>query len=354
MEFKTFDKSSSKVLPYLTGRFSKNKIALPIQNISQINASTITFRIVSKKDIQRPSFIVVIMRLFRVELLNLTLFPLFISTLIHYSSINSENLLYVVLVFLSVFGLHCAVFLLNDFYDHIKGGDRVTATSGTQVIQNGWMSAYQVKRIAYTCLLFSVICGVPLVLQNSMETLILGLMAICSVVGFSLFGKGFKYLGVGEFFIFLFLGPLLTASIPICLGLPVDQPTLYLGCVYGWMAVFYQQAQNLCHIMPDSFLNVGTFVSRIGFDRSKWLLRIHFFLILVFVSMLFFYWAPFELALLGVVLLAIVSYRVFKNLKSMDSPLSSSLIKLPKSILVQHTFTSLFLSAVLLVTHRFL
>jgi len=154
---------------------------------------------------------------------------------------------------------------------------------------------------------------------------VVALVAVCGVIGFSFGGKGLKYRGLGDGAVFLCLGPILTYGFARAIGRVHPFEVIYFGLLFGWLAVLYIQLRNFQNIMTDSQAKVGTFVSRIGFDKCKYLFSFHIFVIFVLVGGLYWVGDFRWFALLPFVAMAIGGFGLLKRILQVSSPLSSSI-----------------------------
>ncbi len=349
MEYITLLKSDPKIKTYLSGVFSDTKVALPVPPLSGRVPEGTTFKILESKNIDKPNFIIIISKIIRIELLGLTMFP-FIVSMLYFSAMGHAAPKFELFVSLcSMFFLHASVFMLNDYFDHTRGGDRISSTSGSQVIQLGWIPAYKVLRGVYLSSLMALFFALPLLKSHFFQLWPLALFVFVAIVGFSFFGKGFKNKGLGEFFVFMCLGPLVFFGTSTLFSVSMDFNSIYLSITFGWASVFYQQLKNFSNIYSDTQLSVGTLVSRWGFDASKKLLYVQFFLVLFLIFGGSFLTMPLFFAAPWILFLSTYGFKIYKCLRCVGSPLSSQMVRLPKLGLKLHSLMSYGLIAYLLI-----
>lgn len=327
----TLSKSSPEFEPYLLGTFSKEKRALPICTLNANSSQeTITFEVKALKDIQRPSWPVILLYLLKVRAFILVLFPMY---LILVKNTADKTLLDPVVVVLSTFGILCtyiAVNLRNDFTDHIKGIDRINPKAGSRVIQRGWMTAEQVKSWAHIFVGMAIIAASMVVFAFPR---VLGVVLVTFLVGTwaQFLKKGsFKYQKGGEIFVFLLLGPLLTTGYQISIAGTWDMESVVLGSIWGWLVVFLQHLKNFEFIMINSQAGYHNTVTWLGFDKSKAMLKWWW---LGFLGMFIGYHAEYAGSFwtwfLGAVL-AFAAFPFFIGLNYLQSPVGSDLVRIRK------------------------
>lgn len=327
-EIVTLSRNSADFESYLLGTFSKDKRALPLQTLNANSSlETVTFEVKSISEIQRPLLPVILLHLLKVRAFILVLFPMYLILVKNTADKTIRDPFVVVLSTLGILFAYIAVNLRNDFTDHMKGIDRINAKAGSRVIQNGWMTAAQVKSWAnffvVMSLLFAaiVIFAFPVVIGVVMLTFLVGVWA-------QFLKKGsFKYHKGGEIFVFLLLGPLLTTGYHISIAGSWDLESLYLGVMWGWIVVFLQHIKNFEFIMVNSQAGFHNTVTWLGFDKSKILLKVWWVLFLaMFIWYHMRYAGDFWTWFVGATV-AFSSFPFFIGINNLHSPAGSDLLR---------------------------
>ncbi len=330
-QFVTLSKKDQDFASYLTGNFSDKKRAIPIHSFSvNTPAEKVTFELKNLTEIKRPSFIVSLLYLSRPRYWVFTLGPLMITLGLNYALGLSLNFYNVVFSFISLILLNLSAFSFNDYFDHLAGVDRISQTSGSQVIQKAWLAASQVKNIAYVCLFLTLVFALPLFIAQPVVSFVLAIFAAFGLFAFSYKDLGLKYKGIGEFIVFLALGPLIVVGLSSVISGEVRIEHIGVGSCLGWIAMIHMQIKNWMHIMPNSQAGVKTFISRLGFDKAK--LYLCFQLIVLCVLSFGVYYLPVSKALASLFCGSVVGssfFMIYKILK-IYSPVSSQLKKVYK------------------------
>nr|WP_295904108.1 prenyltransferase [uncultured Bdellovibrio sp.] len=325
-ELITLSKNSPEFESYLMGTFAKDKRALPLQTLNVNSASeTVTFRVVPVDSISRPSSLIVFLRTFKARSFLLILVPLF---LILTKNIVDQTILDPITTGIATLGVllaFAAVNLRNDYMDHLKGVDRVLEKSGSRAIQNGWVTAAQVKSSSTILLVLAILCALPIVFAFPVVAVVIALGLAVGLWAQFKKQNSFKYQIGGEFALFLMLGPLLTVGYQLSMGARFDQESFWLGCVWGWLVLFIVHLRNFISILPSIQAGFTNTVNWLGFDKSRrllaawWGLFVGFNLIyhLLFAGV---YWGVY----LSIVLLFLSVTFVYK-LKNLSSPIGSEL-----------------------------
>lgn len=122
--------------------------------------------------------------------------------------------------------------LVNDYADFKRGADTATRLGPARVTQKGWVSPEQVKRGAVIAFVAAVVCGLFLVGIAGWPVVIIGVLSILCGVGYTSGPWPFAYVGVGDFFVFLFFG-----VVAVCGTFFVQTHTLTWSCLLASMAL---------------------------------------------------------------------------------------------------------------------
>lgn len=348
--YRTLSRQDQDFSAYILGTFSEVERALPVPSLGQIESSQqMTFCVLPTSELRSPSALIVLSKAWRPQLLSLTLGPMIVTAAYLWSQGFSMTWGALGLALLSVWFLHGAVFMFNDFSDHVRGVDRRGKNSGSQVIQRGWVPAYQLRRWAMVSAAVGALIGVPLIISQPRFLLLAGLGAAVGVLGYSFKGRGLKYVGLGEITVFFCLGPLLTYGVARVAGEVQAFEVLYLGTLFGFMAAWVLLTRQFVHLMNDGQLNVKTFLVRLGFDRARGVL----IAILALVTLLYaggFWLSPIDykhfILTLPVWWLVILTTQA---LAASRSPVSSSIRQLKIYGLALHIAVSVTLTILFLL-----
>ncbi len=282
----TFSLGDPQLKNYLQGTFSTTQRAIPIPSLNGY-LSHITFRVVDIASISRPSWFVILFKSLRWGWLPLTCIPiLFVYLGFRKGEVHGLSMA------LSLWSLLCfylAVFLFNDSSDYITGTDGVGRYRINPVLKKGWMSAKQIHQYAKVWLLLGMGAGLPILWFRPFTLVIVSLFSIIGLVGYSLKGRGFKALGVGELVIYLCLGPFSVIGFAFATTGSFHFQHLLFGFFWGGVAATALSFKHFQHLMLDEQAGVRTLMRRLGFDRGKWWLSFQIFANALFCLILHFY-----------------------------------------------------------------
>lgn len=165
--------------------------------------------------------------------------------------------------------LQMAVNLLNDVEDYLKLIDLPGSLGGSGVIQQGWLSANEMQKGAWTCLVIGCLLGMPALIKSPEIILLCGAAAVVGVIGYS--GKPFrlKYRALGDFAVLLLCGPVLTFGMAAAaIGSSADG-LLSLGLFFGFASTAILNANNINDIYTDSARGSITLAGKLGFVIAR-------------------------------------------------------------------------------------
>lgn len=327
-EYVTLQRQSPQFREYLRGTFSKDFRALPVQTLNVNSSSeTVTFRVVPVSEIEKPSFISLVFQVFKVRTFFLILMPMFLILTKNVDDRTMQDPVSTVIATLGVLFAFVAVNLRNDYMDHMKGVDRILERSGSRAIQNGWVTAAQVRFYSSILLALAVLCAIPVIFAFPETAYPIGAGLVVGLWAQFKKQNSFKYQIGGEFYLFLMLGPLLTVGYQLAMGVPYDHESMWLGVVWGWLILFVVHLRNFMNIFPSSQAGFKNTINWLGFDRSRRVLA-YWWIAFIAINLAYhreyagIYWGYYLTMVLG-----FVSLSFLFKLKSLSSPVGSDLRK---------------------------
>lgn len=164
---------------------------------------------------------------------------------------------------------HAATNLVNDYFDYKKDVDKDYTFGSSGVIVAGLLAP---KKILYGGLLFfAVACGLGVILiaVRGMPILIIGLIGL--VGGYFYTGQpfGYKYVGLGDFLVFILMGPLMVIGSYYSLTGHYHTPVLLISLPVGFLVAAILQANNTRDIKHDTEAGIKTLENVLGHKGAK-------------------------------------------------------------------------------------
>lgn len=329
----TIERESPDHDRYLSGQFSSSELAIPVTLLEGTpSKENTTFQIYGPGQIKRPSLALVFLQLLRFDLIGLTLLPAFVVYMF-----TGGTYLSVGVLTCSLACVHAATFAFNDYYDHMHGRDRLSEVSGSRVIQEGFLRAHEVFKVA---LMFSFLAGAGAVyfaLQNPKILIFAALGLALFAIGTLYSRLGLKSSGMGDLAVLIGLGPLFTTAVEYSLIGQMTSFIFYIGLVYGLLSLLYVQSKSLVTSMVDHQAGVRTLAVRVGFDRMKKFMLVELVIMIgIAIKLEPVLSFSFGLFLVGLLWLA-------RLVRRLPSPVSSRTQSLARHVLIAHALWSLSL-----------
>jgi len=221
--------------------------------------------------------------------------------------------------------LQISVNLLNDVADFTKKIDRPDTLGGSGVLVKGWFELNQLNVIAWSFTLVALLFGFFIIPKDAHFVILLAI-SIGVALGYSFKGGGLKYIGFGDFAVFITCGPALTFAFSLVATQQSYIPSLIPGIFTGLLSVAILHANNFNDFETDRAAGATTFAHILGFKFSK----VYTLLLYVF-AYLSAYWMYINLQigrfalilpLLALFLIIPMIVKIFKAEKSSDSLIS--------------------------------
>lgn len=158
----------------------------------------------------------------------------------------------------------------NDYGDHQKGSDTAERIGPLRGIQQGKMTAGQLKTGLTWVIVASFLSGTALILtayetvQDLLAFALLGVLAVVAAITYTVGKKPYGYLGVGDVSVFLFFGLLAVCgtyylqahNLPCAIFLP--------AAACGCLSTAVLNINNLRDVIQDRKAGKNTLIVRIG------------------------------------------------------------------------------------------
>ncbi|MGH9975037.1 MAG: prenyltransferase [Nitrososphaeraceae archaeon] len=261
------------------------------------------------------------------------------------------NISFTLLILAGVVFLHFSIDLLNDYWDYVKGIDKITRrtkfSGGTGVLPTGLLKAKHVYIVGLLFLVMGSLIGIYfIVLRGPIVGVILGI-AVFSVYTYS---NRLVYRGLGEFFVAL-KGALIVFGTYYVLTNLVEFIPFYNGIILGVLSGCILFITSFPDFDADKSKGRKTLAISLGKEQA---VRLYPILLV----------SPFVLIILGVAFNLIVIYSLicfisipyfFKAVKGMKRAGPEGLLTAMESTLVLARITgTLLIVSYLLAAHSFL
>lgn len=199
-----------------------------------------------------------------------TLIPLGLGGVVAFAD-GSWNVLRWGVVLLAAFLVHLCTNLANDYFDYATGADSGASIGGSRVIQEGKISPSEIRNALVILYAIAFVCGLWILWVSQVWWL-------AGVMVFSFFSSLFYtappirygYLGLGEVFVGLNMGPIMVVGTAAALEGRFAPTALWLSIPVGLMVAMILYYQSLSDIEEDSNVGKRTIAVRLGKPAAIW------------------------------------------------------------------------------------
>ncbi|WP_386692053.1 MULTISPECIES: 1,4-dihydroxy-2-naphthoate polyprenyltransferase [unclassified Lonepinella] len=163
----------------------------------------------------------------------------------------------------------------NDYGDYQKGSDTAERIGPLRGIQQGQMTATQLRNGLMAVCVASFISGASLIAlayettQDLIAFAILGVLAILAAITYTVGKKPYGYLGLGDISVFLFFGLLAVCGTYYLQAHSLDWSIFLPAAACGFLSTAVLNINNLRDIEQDRKAGKNTLIVRIGAENGR-------------------------------------------------------------------------------------
>ncbi|PWU19320.1 MAG: hypothetical protein C5B49_05960 [Bdellovibrio sp.] len=324
---KTLTRRDSEFDSYLLGTFSTQSRAIPVQTLNaNSDSELVTFQIVPVEEIHQPPWFIKWPEVFKVRSLILVAFPIFCLLTNNLADEVPMDATLVACSVLSALFIFVGANLLNDYFDYVRGLDRIHPEQ--KPIQKGWVTAAATRAWAAVYLAVGGLLGLPAVVVQPVLLYLVALPTGVALGAWLTRLRGLRFRRGAEILVFLMAGPLLTVGFQVAVTGQADVESLWIGALTGWFAVFLVHLKNFSSLMVNAQAGFQNTIVLLGFDRSKKMLAIWWLVLLIGFSAYQYVYALPEWFVASLVGPPLISVSFWRKLREVKSPAGSGLQKL--------------------------
>jgi 1,4-dihydroxy-2-naphthoate octaprenyltransferase len=219
---------------------------------------------------QIPSLVKMWVMASRPKTLSLSCVPIFVGTILAMGKAAHINWIMAIAALVCAFFIQIGINLINDAWDFKRGADTEERIGPQRVTQSGFLTYNQVLNAGVACFAFALLIGTPLVITSGWP---LASALILSVIfGYYYTGGPFPlaYFGLGEVFVMIFFGYVITCSAYFLQTGKIDAVCLLAATQIGLLAVIPIVINNTRDIESDRKAHKWTLSARFGIQFSRW------------------------------------------------------------------------------------
>jgi 1,4-dihydroxy-2-naphthoate octaprenyltransferase len=165
--------------------------------------------------------------------------------------------------------IHAATNLINDYFDYKKGVDKNYTFGSSGVILQELLPAKQILIGGIVLFGITAALGVILVAVRGVPILTLGLIGLIGGYLYTGYPWGYKYYGLGDFLVFLLMGPLMVIGSYYSLTGTYHHSILLISLPVGFLVAAILQSNNTRDIKHDLEAGVKTLENILGHKAAK-------------------------------------------------------------------------------------
>ncbi len=171
---------------------------------------------------------------------------------------------------------HAAVNVFNDYYDELNGTDRINTrrvfpfTGGSRFIQNGVLTAAQMRRLGILLSLATIAIGLWLTLRSGPDLLLIGLAGLFLGWAYSAPPFSLNARGLGEPAVAVGFGLLIPLGADFVQRGQIDTLPLLAGLPYAFLVMNLLYLNEFPDEAADARSGKRHWVVRLGIRRARW------------------------------------------------------------------------------------
>lgn len=183
---------------------------------------------------------------------------------------NKWNVLNASLALIVSLSLQIGVNYANDYSDGIRGTDEVRV-GPTRITAAGLAPAHLVKRAAFICFAIAALAGLALAAMTTWWLVAVGASAIVAAWTYTGGKNPYGYVGLGEFFVFLYFGVVATVGTFYVQSGELTLRALYGAIPVGLLACLILAMNNIRDRAHDEEVGKRTSAVRLGDKSARFL-----------------------------------------------------------------------------------
>lgn len=206
----------------------------------------------------------------RPKTLSISMIPIVVGCALAWADTGMLNPVVLAFTAIAAMLIQIGTNLHNDVADFERGSDEPLTRSGPpRATSEGWLSATQVRRAAYSSFLLAFLAGCYLVWHGGWPILALGLLSIAAGLAYTGGPRPLAYLGLGEVFVWLFFGVIAVSGTYYLQTGRFDASAVLAGAILGLPAAAVLVVNNYRDLETDRGVGKNTLAVRFGRRFSR-------------------------------------------------------------------------------------
>lgn len=164
---------------------------------------------------------------------------------------------------------HTGTNLIGEYFDYKKGVDRPETFGSSRILVDGLMKPNTVLYGGYAAFAMGFALGLILVAYHGYPMLILGIIGLIGGMFYTGTPFGYKYVALGDLFVYLMFGPLMVIGANFALTGIIDYNLFLISIPVGCLVASILIANNLRDIKHDKVAGITTTAVLLGAKATK-------------------------------------------------------------------------------------
>ena len=164
---------------------------------------------------------------------------------------------------------HTGTNLVGEYFDYKKGVDRPETFGSSRILVDGLMKPKTVLYGGYASFALGFALGLILVAYHGYPMLILGIIGLIGGMFYTGTPFGYKYVALGDLFVYLMFGPLMVIGANFALTGIIDYNLFLISIPVGCLVASILIANNLRDIKHDKVAGITTTAVLLGAKATK-------------------------------------------------------------------------------------
>lgn len=164
---------------------------------------------------------------------------------------------------------HTGTNLVGEYFDYKKGVDRPETFGSSRILVDNLMKPKTVLYGGYASFALGFALGLILVAYHGYPMLILGIIGLIGGMFYTGTPFGYKYIALGDLFVYLMFGPLMVIGANFALTGIIDYNLFLISIPVGCLVASILIANNLRDIKHDKVAGITTTAVLLGAKATK-------------------------------------------------------------------------------------
>ena len=174
------------------------------------------------------------------------------------------------LVVLASFFLQAGTNLVSEYFDYKKGVDRPESYGSSRILVEKLLDPKHVLWIGVGCFGLTACIGLVFIAVHGWPILLLGVIGILGGFFYTAGPAAYKYLGLGDLFVFCLMGPLMVIGSFFVLTGDYNHSVLIISLPVGFLVAGILSGNNLRDIHHDTQARIHTTATVLGHRWARW------------------------------------------------------------------------------------